>query len=128
MECGTPVQWGRFLLFCVPQSVRTKETNLTRPWSPTPCKQALSLNRRQKYSSDQKRNLSLRHVLCIPSRCCFAGSLQFSSSIAKHETNPLQFLRCFSLSYQKNSSRKTFLVECLRSNSLSEGAENFKRL
>ena len=41
MEWGTPVQWGKFLLFCVPQSVKTKETNPTRPRSPTPCKQAL---------------------------------------------------------------------------------------
>ena len=43
MEWGTPVWWGRFLLFCVPQSVKTKETNPTRPGSPTPCKQALNL-------------------------------------------------------------------------------------
>ena len=37
------MEWGRgrFLLFCVPQSVKTKETNPTRPGSPTPCKQAL---------------------------------------------------------------------------------------
>ena len=41
MEWGTPVQWGKFLLFCVPQSVKTKETNPTRLGSPTPCKQAL---------------------------------------------------------------------------------------
>ena len=42
MQWGTPVQWGKFLLFCVPQSVKTKETYSTRPGSPTPCKQALS--------------------------------------------------------------------------------------
>ena len=41
MEWGTPVWWGKFLLFCVPQSVKTKETNPTRPGSPTPCKRAL---------------------------------------------------------------------------------------
>ena len=29
-------------MFCVPQSVKTKETNPTRPGSPTPCKQALT--------------------------------------------------------------------------------------
>ena len=34
MEWGTPVWWGKFLLFCVLQSVKTKETNLTRPGSP----------------------------------------------------------------------------------------------
>ena len=43
MEWGTPVWWGKFLLFCVPQSVKTKETNPTRPGSPTPCKQSLSV-------------------------------------------------------------------------------------
>ena len=42
MELGTPVWWDRLLLFCVRQSVKTKETNPTRPGSPTPCKQALS--------------------------------------------------------------------------------------
>ena len=31
MEWGNPVYWGKFLLFCVPQSVKTKETNPTRP-------------------------------------------------------------------------------------------------
>ena len=31
----------RSRLFCVPQSVKTKETYPTRPGSPTPCKQAL---------------------------------------------------------------------------------------
>ena len=44
MEWGIPVWWGRFLLFCVRQSVKTKETNPTRPGSPTPCKQALNSN------------------------------------------------------------------------------------
>ena len=38
---GDPSLVGRFLLFCVPQSVKTKETNPTRPGFPTPCKQAL---------------------------------------------------------------------------------------
>ena len=39
---GDPGLVGRFLLFCVLQSVKTKETNPTRPGFPTPCKQALS--------------------------------------------------------------------------------------
>ena len=42
MEWGTPVQWGKFPLFCVPQSVKTKETNPIGPGSLTPCKQALT--------------------------------------------------------------------------------------
>ena len=45
----TPFTWSGgprlsgvgFYLFCVPQSVTTKETNPTRPGSPTPCKHAL---------------------------------------------------------------------------------------
>ena len=47
MEWGTPVWWGKFLLFCVPQSVKTKETYPTRPGSPTPCKQALKKHFKQ---------------------------------------------------------------------------------
>ena len=39
---GTPVQWGKFLLFCVRQSVKTKEIYSTGPGSLTPCKQALT--------------------------------------------------------------------------------------
>ena len=40
----TEERYCRFLLFCVPQSVKTKETNPTRPGSPTPCKQGLRLH------------------------------------------------------------------------------------
>ena len=38
---------SKFLLFCVRQSVKTKETNPTRPGSPTPCKQTLRLAKKQ---------------------------------------------------------------------------------
>ena len=50
------------------------------------------LNRRQSISV-KKYNLSLRLVLFFPFRCCFAGSLQFSSSRVKQtdKTIPLQF-------------------------------------
>ena len=43
---------------------------------------SLSLNERQS-SSDKKHNKSLRLVLFIPFRCCFAGSLAFSLSTVK---------------------------------------------
>ena len=43
---------------------------------------SLSLNERQS-SSDKKHNKSLRLVLFIPFRCCFAGFLPFSLSTAK---------------------------------------------
>ena len=43
---------------------------------------SLSLNERQS-SSDKKHNKSLRLVLFIPFRCCFAGSLPFSLSTVK---------------------------------------------
>ena len=36
---------GRFLWFCVPQSVKTKQTNPTRPGYPTPCKQGLRMDK-----------------------------------------------------------------------------------
>ena len=42
----------------------------------------LSLNERQS-SSDRKHNKSLRLVLFIPFRCCFAGFLPFSLSTVK---------------------------------------------
>ena len=41
MEWGTPVYWGWFLLFSRSGGHKTKETYLTRPGSPTPCKQGL---------------------------------------------------------------------------------------
>ena len=43
---------------------------------------SLSLNERQS-RSDKKHNKSLRLVLFIPFRCCFAGSLPFSLSTVK---------------------------------------------
>ena len=43
---------------------------------------SLGLNERQS-SSDKKHNESLRLVLFIPFRCCFAGFLPFSLSTAK---------------------------------------------
>ena len=43
MEWGTPVWWGWFLLFSRSGGHKTKETYPTRPGSPTPCKQGLSV-------------------------------------------------------------------------------------
>ena len=81
---------------------------------------------------DKKHDLSLRFALFFPFRCFLVKSLEFSSSTVKQtklfKFNTLQFPRCFSLFYEENSSRKTFLVECLRRNLLSEGAASFKRL
>ena len=41
MELGTPVEWGRFLVFPRSGGHKTKETYPTRPGYPTPCKQGL---------------------------------------------------------------------------------------
>ena len=75
MEWGTPVQWGKFLLFCVLQSVKTKETNPTGPGSPTPCKQALSKFRKRKSLSCRftwmlsiKRETRMYYVVVVQSR------------------------------------------------------------
>ena len=83
---------------------------------------SLSLNEQQS-NSDKKHNKSLRRVLFFPFRCCFAGSLAFSLSTVKqtklfHSISEM-FFTFFS---EKNSSSKTFLVECVRS-----GAASFKK-
>ena len=63
-----------------------------------------------KSSSDKKHNKSLRLVLFIPFRCCFAGSVPFSLSTVKqtklfHSISEM-FFTFFS---EKNSLSKTFL-------------------
>ena len=78
---------------------------------------SLSLNERQS-SSDKKHNKSLRLVLFFPFRCCFAGSLPFPLSTVK-QTIPLQFRNVFHFFSEKNSLSKTFLVECVRSDTAS---------
>ena len=45
---------------CVPQSVKTKETNPTRPGSPTPCKQALKT-----LTSWAQRDKTLRETIAF---------------------------------------------------------------
>ena len=93
MEWGTPVQWGTFLLFCVPQSVKTKETNPTRPGSPTPCKCIhVSVS---KFAASTNCEIWHSHVVVVQGRprnvqksvmhvqtCCFANLniLLFGSS------------------------------------------------
>ena len=74
---------------------------------------SLSLNERQS-SSDKKNNKSLRLVLFIPFRCCFAGSLPFSLSTVKqtklfHSISEMFF----------TFLARTFLVECVRSGAAS---------
>ena len=70
MEWGTPVFWGRFLLFCVPQSVKTKETNTTRPESPTPCKQARK-SEKKKNNNTCSKQFPFSNMKPIPSVCLF---------------------------------------------------------
>ena len=74
---------------------------------------SLSLNERQS-SSDKKHNKSLRLVLFIPFRCCFAGSLPFSLSTVKqtklfHSISEMFF----------TFLARTSLVECVRSGAAS---------
>ena len=81
---------------------------------------SLSLNERQS-SSDKKHNKSLRLVLFIPFRCCFAGSLPyFFIDSETNETIPLHFRNVFHFFSEKNSLSKTFLVDkCVRSGAAS---------
>ena len=72
------------------------------------------LNRRQSISV-KKYNLSLRLVLFFPSRCCFAGSLQFSSSRVKQtdKTIPLQFPTHFFIFFKTMNSNIKQLLDSL---------------
>ena len=80
---------------------------------------SLSLNERQS-NSDKKHNKSLRLVLFIPFRCCFAGSLPFFFiDCETNETILRHFRNVFHFFSKKNSLSKTFLVECVRSGAAS---------
>ena len=72
------------------------------------------LNRRQSISV-KKYNLSLRLVLFFPSRCCFAGFLQFSSSRVKQtdKTIPLQFPTHFFIFFKTMNSNIKQLLDSL---------------
>ena len=60
--------------------------------------------------------ISLRLVLFFPFRCCFASSPQFSLSTVK-QTKLFHSIyeMFFTFLTRKNSLRKTFLLECVRS-------------
>ena len=72
------------------------------------------LNRIQSISV-KKYNLSLRLVLFFPSRCCFVGSLQFSSSTVKQtdKTIPLQFPTHFFIFFKTMNSNIKQLLDSL---------------
>ena len=71
---------------------------------------------KDKSSSDKKHNISLRLVLFFLFRCCFASSPQFSLWTVK-QTKPFHSISemFFIFLARKNSSRKTFLLECVQS-------------
>ena len=90
---------------------------------------SLHINRRQN-SSDKIYNLSLGLILFSPSAVVLLAqsTIFFMDSEIYKSINAQKFLRCFSLFIEKNSGRKTFLVECVRSNSQNEGTASCKRL
>ena len=71
----------------------------------------LSLNERQS-SSDKKHNESLRLVLFIPFRCCFAGSLPLSLSTVKQT----KLFHSISGMFFTSLARKTLWVKLLSLN------------
>ena len=88
----------------------------------------LNLNRRQG-SSDKKQYLPYVPICFSPFRCRFAGPLQFSSSTVKHtKLYHSNFRDVFQFFTRKLFEKNCLLVECLPSNSLSEGAASCKRL
>ena len=69
-----------------------------------------------KVALTKKHNISLRLVLFFPFRCCFAGSPQFSLSTVKQTKLFLSISEMFfTFLTRKNSFRKTFLLEYVRS-------------
>ena len=74
---------------------------------------SLSLNERQS-SSDKRHNKSLRLVLFLPFRCCFAGSLPFSLSTVKQT----KLFHSISEMFFNFLARKTLWVKLF---SLNEG-------
>ena len=79
---------------------------------------SLSLNEIQS-SSDKNRNKSLRLVLFILFRCCFAGSLPFSLSTVKQTKLFHSISEMFFTFLARKTLSKTFLVECVRSGAAS---------
>ena len=71
--------------------------------------------RRQK----AQQNKSIRLVLFIPFRCCFAALYRFLYRQWNKGNYSTPFPKCFSLFSEKNSLSKTFLVECVRSGAAS---------
>ena len=67
---------------------------------------SLSLNERQS-STDKKHNKSLRLVLFIPFRCCFAGSLPFSLSTVRQT----KLFHSISVMFSTFLARKTLWVQ-----------------
>ena len=88
----------------------------------------LNLNRRRG-SSDKKQYLPYVPICFSPFRCRFAGSLQFSSSTVRHtKLYHSNFRDVFQFFTTKRFEKNCRLVECLASNSLSEGAASCRRL
>ena len=79
---------------------------------------SLSLKERQS-SSDKKHNKSLRLVLFIPFRCCFAASLPFSLSTVKQTKLFHSIFEMFFTFLARKTLSKIFLVECVRSGAAS---------
>ena len=97
MEWGTPVQWGRFLLFCVHQSVKTKETYPTRPGSPTPCKQGLSQSISQSVSQSVSQQVN-----------DFGQKLQISFLFVLGKKQALR--QCLTIIQSENQSSQTIKI------------------
>ena len=80
---------------------------------------SLSFNERQS-SSDKKHNKSLSLAFCFPFPLLFHRfSTVFFIDSETNENIPLHFRNVFHFFSEKNSLRKTFLAECVRSGAAS---------
>ena len=92
-------------MFCVPQSVKTKETNPTRPGSPTPCKQALIL--KQKLADNAKSQRRAWYMYRVKTYIINYGkkhNAQYKNKYVNSCSAKLQ--NCFSLNLRTSPSRK----------------------
>ena len=115
---GTPVQWGWLLLFSLSGGHKTKENYPTRPGSPTPCKQGLTLQiahtlirdqrlskkSREKFEKDSNlltfqqfhsRNLIISNVTKVGGKRVVKEMITGSLSLPSPFSRPANFSRAF---------------------------------
>ena len=116
MEWGTPVLGGWFLLFSRSGGHKTKETYPTRPGSPTPCKQGLTLDSDTTRSSLKANNqISQPELEALRAATISAGKKMRPCSVRRDETRRENSIadcwHCLSQCARPNTSKLTSTVK-----------------